>query len=150
MVIVIQENRTLDNLFNGFPGANTQNWGMRGTKKVTLKQIALSTKFDPCHKHNCFVDDYDGGLMDGFDLPNSCTRHCKATSTAYAYVAPKYTAGYWQIASQFALADNVYQANQGPSFPPTSISSRASRAVRCRFPKTRRASAAGAISRKRT
>ncbi len=116
-MIVIQENRTVDNLFNGFPGANTQNWGMRGKEKVTLKQIALSTKFDPCHKHNCFVDDYDGGLMDGFDLPNSCTKHCKATNTAYAYVAPKYTAGYWQIASQFALADNVYQANQGPSFP---------------------------------
>ncbi len=36
--------------------------------------------------------------------------------TAYAYVRPADTAGYFALAKQYALADHVMQMNEGPSF----------------------------------
>lgn len=34
--VIVQENRTVDNLFQNFPGAHTQPYGYNGSKKITL------------------------------------------------------------------------------------------------------------------
>jgi phospholipase C len=117
VVVVIQENRTLDNLFNGFKGADTVRSGMRGTTNVALAAVPMRTKFDLCHKHTCFVQDFDGGKVDGFDTNLGCAPQCVGGQTAYSYVQPRFTATYWQIASQFALADETFEGLQGPSYP---------------------------------
>lgn len=42
VVIIIQENRSLDNLFQGFPGARTQSYGYDSSgEKIKLGQIPL-------------------------------------------------------------------------------------------------------------
>ena len=43
VIIIVQENRSFDNLFAGYPGADTQSYGYTATgKKVTLKAITSS------------------------------------------------------------------------------------------------------------
>src|SRR5580700_8401668 len=44
VIIVIQENRTFDNMFHGFPGANTVNTGKGHGKTYTLEPLPLKQK----------------------------------------------------------------------------------------------------------
>jgi phospholipase C len=117
---MIQENRTVDNLFQGYPGADTQPWGLDSNgNQVALQPVSFSAQFDPNHHHSAFVTEYDNGKMDGFNLqPVQCFKKAPTCNpTLYAYVPQSETVGYWQLASQFALADHVLQPNEGPSFP---------------------------------
>ncbi len=50
IVIVIQENRSLNNLFYGFPGAKTVKYGYDTHKqKIELKPVGLATTWDVEH-----------------------------------------------------------------------------------------------------
>ena len=111
VVVVVQENRTVDNLFNGFPGADTVATGMRFGKPVALQPIALEPSIDPDHSHQGFATDYDNGKMDGFDH-----EYKNSSSSTYAYVQQSDVQNYWTLASRFTLADEVFQMNMGPSF----------------------------------
>ena len=65
IVIIIQENRTFDNLFHGFPGANTVNTGKGHGTTYTLQPITLKWPYDLNHDHSQFLEDYDQGKVDG-------------------------------------------------------------------------------------
>ena len=74
VVILIQENRTVDALFNGFPGADTVKQGLGQDlndpgKQITipLKQMPLEMNLTPKNTHQQFLTAYDGGKMDGFN-----------------------------------------------------------------------------------
>jgi len=114
VVIIIQENRTFDNLFHGFPGADTANSGKSSTGgTVELHPVALGDPHDICHAHTCWVQTYDGGKLDGFNL-----NHPTGTGPdfPYAYVQQSDVQPYWTLASTFTVADHFFQANSGPSF----------------------------------
>ena len=50
IVIIIQENRSFDNLFQGYPGANTQSYGYNTKhKKIKLKPKHILTKVPAVH-----------------------------------------------------------------------------------------------------
>jgi phospholipase C len=115
VVIIIQENRSFDNLFNGFPGADTVRKGLTHTgKEVPLKSLALEFPFDPEHDHGAWVTSYDHGNMDGFDL----TKRPRGVSPTanYAYVPQSETQPYWQMAQQYTIADEMFQPNTSGSF----------------------------------
>ncbi len=122
VVIIIQENRTPDNLFNGYPGANTQSWGLNHNgKHVPLIQVSMTAPYDLDHSHGSFRGEYNGGKMNGFDRvfsrcsqPGACP---PPAERAYAMVPKKESKPYWDMARQWALADNMFETNQGPSFP---------------------------------
>src|SRR5690349_4124316 len=65
IVVVMQENRTFDGVFQGYPGANTQNFGIdsHGTH-WTLQPISLAYSVDINHLRIQFLANYDGGRMD--------------------------------------------------------------------------------------
>lgn len=112
VIVVMQENRTVDNLFNGFPGADTVQVAMDHGKQVPLTPLPLENTFDPDHSHDGFLKDLDGGLMDGFahwSYPNPIL--------AYSYVPQAEAQPYWDMASQYVLGDRMFQSNSGPSFP---------------------------------
>jgi phospholipase C len=120
VVIVVQENRTPDNLFNGLRGADTVRFGRNSKgEMVPFTEISLTARYDIDHSHRGFVKEYDNGKMDGFDLVHSnCTGDCPpADSRMYAYVKPKETAPYFVMARRYAFADRMFQSNEGPSFP---------------------------------
>src|ERR1700682_436871 len=69
IVIIVQENRSVDNLFNGFPGADTATSGLDSTgATIPLVPVPLEVGWDPRHLHNDFVGDYNGGAMNGWNL----------------------------------------------------------------------------------
>ena len=120
VVIVVQENRTPDDLFNGLPGADTVRSGLNSHgQMVPLIPISLTATYGLSHIHEAFVKSYDGGKMDGFDLVHSnCSGTCPPEDErAYGYIKPSQTRPYFAMAEQYAFADRMFQSNEGPSFP---------------------------------
>jgi phospholipase C len=134
VVIVIQENRSFDDFFATFPGADGATGGCAepygadalsessgkcpsGDQYVPLKKVDLVEPCDFAHGRTNFLSDYDDGKMDGFSLEgggNNCTG--KAGTKPYQYVNPKQIAPYWTIAEQYVLADRMFQTQGSGSF----------------------------------
>ncbi|HTD38109.1 MAG TPA: alkaline phosphatase family protein [Candidatus Limnocylindrales bacterium] len=120
-MIIFQENRSVDNLFNGFPGADTVQSGLNSSgQSVPLQPIDMTAPYDLDHSHHGFTTEYANGSMNGFDRVGSsaCGTGCPpANVRAYGYVPRSQTGPYWAMAQQYAFADRMFQTNQGPSFP---------------------------------
>lgn len=126
VIMVVQENRSFDNLFATFPGANGATRGKERVKKgkeyvdkfVTLKPSPLVVNFDIAHCHSSFETAYHGGKMDGFNLePGVCNARGKTAGTKpYQYVDPSQIQPYWDMAEQWVLADNMFQTQASGSF----------------------------------
>ncbi|HEY1883462.1 MAG TPA: alkaline phosphatase family protein [Candidatus Cybelea sp.] len=122
VVIIIQENRSVDNLFAFLPGANTQSYGYNSLgQQVALIPEPLTAPYDLGHKHRSWLTDYNSGGMNGWDqeavackVPSSCPPKNVA---AYAYVPQSEVAPYYTMAETYAFADDLFETNQGPSFP---------------------------------
>jgi len=132
VVIIFQENRTPDNLFQDpvliANHADIQNFGVNSQgQTIPLSQIDLGTagsnpdNYDLSHAHSAFVSMYDNGKMDGADLiPPSCAKgvtNCAPANPQFMYVNPADVQPYFQMAEQYTFADRMFQTNQGPSFP---------------------------------
>jgi phospholipase C len=122
VVIIVQENRSVDNLFHGLPGADTANYGFNSLgQEVPLQPIPLTQRYDISHQHSSFVTEYANGALNGFNLAKSRCPHgvqCPPKGVrAYAYVPQDEVQPYFTLAEQYAFADRMYQTNQGPSFP---------------------------------
>ncbi|MBV9718940.1 MAG: hypothetical protein JOZ77_06450 [Candidatus Eremiobacteraeota bacterium] len=122
VVIIFQENRSVDNLFHGLAGADTARSGKNSEgKTVTLQPEALAGTYDESHDHNAFQTEVANGLLDGFDLVGSACKRGKQCPPkdvrAYRYVPHDQVAPYFQLATTYAFADRMFQTNQGPSFP---------------------------------
>ncbi len=122
VVIIFQENRSTNDLFNGLPGAGTVRVGKNSLgQSVTLQPRLLTAPYDISHKHSAFVIEYAGGKLDGWNLVYSaCLKHktCPpADIRAYGYVPEKEVEPYFVMARRYAFARNMFQTNQGPSFP---------------------------------
>ena len=114
VVIIIQENRSFDNLFNGFPGADTvQSGKMSDGSTVPLTPTSLRTSYDLRHRHLSWWSAYDNGKMDGFDIDRNPQN---APTLAYQYVQHTDTVPYWQLASKYTIADRMFQSNGSGSF----------------------------------
>lgn len=145
VVIVIQENRSFDNFFATFPGADGTTTGKAAampasiatscpvqiTKPTTipLTEVDLrgngfpsSYEYPPNqdlnHIYSGFQIDRDKGKMDGFDLEGEGTRGSgtPACTYPYQYVNPKAIAPYWDMAHQYVLADHLFQTQGSGSF----------------------------------
>jgi phospholipase C len=131
VVIIIQENRSVDDLFQGFPGADTQSYGYtEAGKKVTLAPIGLEAPWDIQHSAHEFFEACDGQgslpgtdcKMDGFNrefvscgLPEG--PHCPNSNPQYGYVPKSETKPYFAMAQQYVLGDEMFASNlDGSSF----------------------------------
>ena len=115
VVIVIQENRTPDNLFNGLPGADTVQVGSTPGGTVRLHPVDLDFPVDVDHQHRAFVDQYNGGRMDGWTRSQTFPR--QDATFPYAFVPPQQVQPYWDMAVRWTFGDRMFQSNTGPSFP---------------------------------
>jgi phospholipase C len=135
VIVIVQENRSFDNMFHDFPGANSADTGKgHEGKTYTLQPIALKWPWVLNHSHSQFLQDYDYGKMDGFDgmiegwvhgckdFRNhpACWRYYpqqKYKQMAYSYVKESDIEPYWTMAKDYALGDNTFTSNSGPTFP---------------------------------
>ncbi len=115
VVVIMQENRSFDNLFNGFPGADTVSSGDSAGTTVALKAVPLEHGTDPPHSHTDWWADWDGGKMDGFAHYNPYFTY-PYPNYQYAYVPQSETVPIWTLAERYTLGDRMFESNSGPSF----------------------------------
>jgi phospholipase C len=122
VVIIVQENRTPDNLLHGLPNADIADDGIDSSgATIPLTAIELETNFDLGHGHASFEAMYDDGRMDGADktgvqcLPKA--PDCPQPHAQFHYVDSSEVRPYMEMAEQYTFADRMFQTNQGPSFP---------------------------------
>jgi phospholipase C len=114
IVIIIQENRSFNNLFMGFPGANTASSGPTSTGQIVpLTQVNFENGDDLGHFRSDFITSYDNGKMDGFD---KVADFMNVPNFAYSYVNKAETQPYWSMASTYGLGDNMFASTTGASF----------------------------------
>ncbi len=96
VIVIMQENRSTDNLFHGLPGADTANTGMNSKGQIiTLEPIHLASHYGPNHLRSSFLKQYDNGKMDGADLisvtcnPNPHQVICPPANPQFKYVYPR-------------------------------------------------------------
>ncbi len=126
IVIIVQENRSVDNMFGSNPqfepGVDVATSGVNshGTK-IGLSATPLVGCYDIGHSHPDFESLYDGGKMDGADRETvKSERRCKLPDNPQFKFIDN-TQGdvqpYFDIATQYGFANRMFQTNQGPSFP---------------------------------
>jgi len=117
VLILVQENRSFDNLFATFPGADGARYGYTHVgKRIALKASPLGTTWVIDHTYATYRIDYDRGKMDGFDLGAVYGGTHNARELAYAYVAPALVKPYFALAHQYVLADHLFQTQGSGSF----------------------------------
>jgi phospholipase C len=115
VVIVVQENRSFDDFFATFPGADGATSGQTHTGATyPLKKSDLIQIPDLCHSYECYRWAYDHEKMDGFDLGAILV----GTSglAPYQYVDPAQIAPYWVMARRYVLGDHMFQTQGSSSF----------------------------------
>lgn len=123
VIIVIQENRSFNNLFYGYPGAKTATYGYDSkNQKIPLKPVVLETKWDMQHNGAGFILSCNGTgsvpgtncRMNGFDKQycNPVKGPCpKSKYLAYSYVPHTETGPYFDMAKQYVLADEMFASD---------------------------------------
>jgi phospholipase C len=131
VVIIVQENRTPDNLFQDpvliKRGADIASSGLTSTGQiVSLRKEALANDYDLGHSHTAFAAMCDlqpsqHCKMDGADLINvicdTGAKDCPGRDLQFAYVNQADVQPYFSLAEQYTFGDRMFQTNQGPSFP---------------------------------
>jgi phospholipase C len=117
VVIVMQENRSFDNLFQGYPGADTVSSGLNSSgATVPLQPTSLAAPYDI--DHQLFDHDwaYDGGKMDGFDREYVGGNPSGYPNPQYGYVPSGETKPLFAMAAQYVLADRMFTSQVDASF----------------------------------
>ena len=137
VVVMIQENRSFDNIFAGFPGANAPLEGACTPapdcknsshtiplRSVTLENgVGLNQGKDIDHSHNgweieCNATASNVCQMDGFNKIRfgESGEGRLAHSYPYAYIDRSESKPYWNLAKQYTLADAMFFDETASSF----------------------------------
>ncbi|MGH9762639.1 MAG: alkaline phosphatase family protein, partial [Blastocatellia bacterium] len=145
VVIIFQENRTPDNLFQGLcvspfgsstscsptltPGKYdilTDNWHTLNGGTLTPKPVALANTYDLDHSHTAFNNMCDKDPSGVCKMDGASEVHCgpKKGTTCPSNPQFRFVANtnnlldpYLELATQYGWANAMLQTNQGPSFP---------------------------------
>jgi phospholipase C len=113
IIIIIQENRSFENFFAGYPHADAPMWGLAAKKKVPLHAITFIGP-DIEHDWHSSMREWDHGKMDGFNQLGDVQLWGK--NAAYAYVERSLIVPYWTMAHEYVLADHMFPTEFGGSF----------------------------------
>ena len=122
VVYVIQENRSFDDLFQGYPGADTVSSGKDSHgNTIELQPISLKTQFDTDHSARGMFEDCRGTgelpgtqcRMDGFNRERT---YEAPPNAPYSYVPHSESKPYWDMAHEWVLADKMFQSQLDESF----------------------------------
>jgi phospholipase C len=116
IVFIVKENRSFDNYFGTFPGADGATTGVLSTGQVIpLFHQADSVSNDYCHDWKCLIDDMDFNKMDRFDADPSC--QINTGLSCMAQLQQSDIPNYFTYASTFTLADHMFSSITASSFP---------------------------------
>ena len=122
VVWVVQENRSFNDVFEGYPGAKSASSGKDSHgHTIKLKPISLKDAYDVDHSANAMFAACNGTgslpgtgcRMDGF---NNEAQFGGPSNGMYGYVPHSESKPYWDIAHEFVLADNMFASQLDESF----------------------------------
>ncbi|HET6275016.1 MAG TPA: alkaline phosphatase family protein [Candidatus Cybelea sp.] len=122
VVWVVQENRSFNDMFQGYPGAYTVSKGKDSYgKTITLKAVSLKTIFEIGHgaKDMFAACNGTGRLpgtkcrMDGFNREGGIGG---PENREYTFVPHSESKPYWDMAHEWVLADRMFQSQLDESF----------------------------------
>ena len=129
---IVQENRTLDNIFGGtnpFPGADAASFGYdEKGRKVYLAPTDLDSDADPDNSHAAWLRACNAPAGSGppFRIggPSPCrmngfaanAKGLVSTYDIYSYVYHSQTKEYWAIAKTYALGDHFFMGHNSESY----------------------------------
>ncbi len=125
IVYIVQENRSFNDLFNGYPGAYTVSQGkVSNGKTVTLKPVPLSYQYVIDHSAGAMFLACDGtGKLpgtdcrnDGFDKEENFEGPKGVKYPEYVYVPHSDSKPYFDMAHEGVLADDMFQSQLDESF----------------------------------
>jgi phospholipase C len=117
VIVIVQENRSFENFFAGYPGADAPMYGYainsHGQRvKVKLRKTTFETNPNLPHDWQNAIRGWDNGNMDGFHFH---TGHDN-DSGAYDYMDRAQITPYWEMAEQYVLADAMFPTEFGGSY----------------------------------
>ena len=111
VVYLMLENRSFDNLFGRYPGANGATVGDDAGKEVPLIACPQWLPGDIPHDHAAALNCLNGGRMDGFG------GGIYGWLYGYSQFDREDLPNYWSWADDYVLSDNFYASVLGPSYP---------------------------------
>ena len=113
VVFIVKENRTFDNYFARYPGAEGTRTGRTSSGEVvTLAPATDVLEPDLGHSFLDGVTSINGGRMNGFDkILNG------KTLNGYTSFTRRGIPNYWAYADNFVLGDHMFSSMYGPTFP---------------------------------
>jgi phospholipase C len=125
VVYIVQENRSFDNLFQGYPGADTAASGKdaRG-KTIRLAPVSLSAHYVLDHSATAMFLDCNGTgqpqgtncRMDGFNREQHLGEPPSLVHPMYVYVPHNESQPYFDMAHEWVVADKMFQSQLDESF----------------------------------
>ncbi|MBV8068198.1 MAG: hypothetical protein JO113_09480 [Candidatus Eremiobacteraeota bacterium] len=122
IVWVVQENRSFNGIFEGYPGAKTASSGEDSFgHTIALKPISLRTVYEIDHSAFAMFSACHGRgklpgtkcRMDGFNLEH---QYSGPLNGQYSYAPHRETKPYWDMAHQWVLADEMFASQLDESF----------------------------------
>ncbi len=125
VIILIQENRSFNNLFYGYKGAKTAKFGYDSNgNKIKLLPISIATSWDLDHSSTSFFAACNGTgsipgtncQMNGFNneyvgCGGRGQPQCPHPDPQYSYVPHSETKPYFEMAKRYVLADEMFASN---------------------------------------
>jgi phospholipase C len=113
VVFIVKENRTFDNYFARYPGAEGTDTARTSDGDVVKLQEATDVlEPDLGHSFTDAVEAINGGRMDRFDLVLN-----GETLNGFTSFKREGIPAYWSYADNFVLSDHTFSSMYGPTFP---------------------------------
>jgi phospholipase C len=116
IVFIVKENRSFDEYFGTYPGANGATTGKLSTGQIiTLGHTPDPPAHDMGHEWTDSHSDVDGGRMDRFDLELTCSENGDLQCMTQLYQSD--IPNYWAYAQNYALADATFSGVESGTYP---------------------------------
>ena len=122
VIFIVQENRSFDNLFQGYPGADTVSQGMNSYgQTITLTPSSLKTVYVIDHSAYAMFAACNGtGSLPGTNCQmngfNNEPAYGGPTNPQYVYVPHSESKPYFDMAREWAVGDRMFQSQVDESF----------------------------------
>ena len=122
VVYIVQENRSFNNLFMGYPGAKTASSAKNSKgQTIELTPVSLAKQYEIDHSAKAMFAACDGTgklpgtqcRMDAFDKESATGN---VPHPQFVYVPRKESKPYWDMAREWVLADRMFPSQLDESF----------------------------------
>ena len=122
VIYIVQENRSFDNLFQGYPGADTVSTGSNSYgQTITLQPVSLKTVYYIDHSaYGMFAACNGTGSLPGTSCQmngfNNEGGYGGPKNPQYVYVPHDESKPYFDMANEWVVADRMFQSQLDESF----------------------------------